>query len=260
MRSTLVYDLPTRLFHWFFSGLFLLSFVIAKTVDDDSVGFSYHMLAGILLGGLVLWRIFWGTFGSQHARWSGFNLNPLDLKDYFLGILSGSKKRWSGHNPASSWAAITMFVLALGLAISGYLMSTGNKEAFEDIHEFMANTFIVVVVLHVAGVILHSLRHQDAIALSMIDGKKELPEAKDGLSSSHRFAAMLLLALVLASGIYLYKNFDSQNRTLSVFGQTLQLGENEGEGEGGGKNENEGDDDEENEHEAMMMKGSARST
>lgn len=227
MRSTLVYDLPTRLFHWFFSGLFLLSFVIAKTIDDESLIFSYHMLSGLLLSGLVIWRIAWGIIGSEHARFSGYNLNPIHLKDYFLGILSGSKKRWLGHNPASSWAAITMFTLALGLAITGYLMSIGNKESFEDIHEFMANTFIVVVVLHVAGVILHSIRHQDAIALSMIDGKKEVSTSSSGIPSSRRFAAIILLGLVMSGGLFLFKHFDSQNRTLTIFGQTLQLGENE---------------------------------
>ena len=227
MRNTLVYDLPTRLFHWLFSGLFLMSFIIGKTVDDEALAFSYHMLSGLLLGGLVVWRILWGFFGSQHARFIGFSLNPLDLKQYLLGILSGSKKRWAGHNPASSWAAVVMFTLALGLAVTGYLMSTGDKETFEDIHEVMANTFMVVAALHVAGVILHSVRHKDAIALSMVDGKKELSVPGVALRSPHRFAAVVLLALVVASGIQLFKNFDSQNKTLNVFGQTLQLGENE---------------------------------
>lgn len=231
MRSTLVYDLPTRLFHWLFLGLFLLSFVIAKTVDDESLVFSYHMLSGLLLGGLVIWRFVWGFVGSTHARFSGFDLNPRHLKDYFLGILSGSKKRWSGHNPASSWAALTLFFLALGLALSGYLMSTGYKEVFEDIHEFMANTFIVVVALHVAGVSLHMIRHQDAIALSMIDGKKMISESGTAIPSSRHFAAALLVAFVISVGLYLFKDFDSQNRTLTAFGQTLQLGKNENESE-----------------------------
>ncbi len=227
MRSTLVYDLPTRIFHWLFSGLFLVAFGIAKTIDDDSIIFSYHMLAGFLIGGLVIWRIFWGFFGSSHARFTGFNLNPLALKDYFLGILSGSKKRWSGHNPASSWAAITMFVLALGLATSGYLMGTGYKESLEDIHEFMANAFVVIVVMHVAGVLLHSIRHQDAIACSMVDGKKELGNNDQSIPSNRNFSAILLLALFVSAGIYLVNNFDSPNRALNLFGQTLQLGENE---------------------------------
>lgn len=227
MRSTLVYDLPTRLFHWLFSSLFLLSFIISKTVDDEALIFSYHMLSGLLLGGLVIWRIFWGLIGTDHARFSGFNLNPIQLKDYFVGVISGSKKRWVGHNPASSWAAITMFALALGLAITGYLMSTGNKETFEDIHELMANTFIIVVILHIAGIILHTIRHRDAIALSMVDGKKVATGQNIAIPSSRRLAAIILLILVIFGGLYLFKNFDSQNRTLSIFGQTLQLGENE---------------------------------
>lgn len=235
MRSTLVYDLPTRFFHFIFAILFSLSFVIGKAVDDESLLFSYHMLSGLLLGGLVIWRIIWGVVGSKHSRFSGFNLNLLELKDYFLGILSGSKQRWSGHNPASSWAAITMFLLTIGLVISGYLMSTSNIEFLGDIHELMANTFVLVVALHVAGVVLHSIRHQDAIGFSMVDGKKEIAESGVGITSSRPIAAALLLVLVIFSGRYLFKNFDSQYRTLTLFGQTLQLGESE--------NENNGNDD-----------------
>lgn len=247
MRKTLVYDLPTRLFHWLFSGLFLVSFIIAKTVDDESLTFSYHMLSGLLLGGLVIWRLIWGVIGSEHSRFSGFNLHPSDLKDYFLGILSGSQKRWSGHNPASGWAAIALFTLALGLAVTGYLMTTGQKEAFEDLHEFFANTFVIVTIMHVAGVILHSLRHQDSIALSMIDGKKELPNSIS-ISSTRPFGAIFLMALVVSMGLYLFKNFDSSTQTLKIFGQTLQLGENEQEKNeqskenGPEKNKNESDD------------------
>lgn len=229
MRTTLVYDLPTRIFHWCFSGLFLLSFVIAKNVDDESIVFIYHMLSGLLLGGLVIWRVVWGFIGEKHARFSGFNLNPLFLNDYFLGILSGTKKRWSGHNPASSWAAIAMLSLALGLSVTGYLMSTGNKETYEDLHEILANSFIIVVGLHVAGIILHSIRFQDAIGMSMIDGKKETSESGEAIPTSRRFAAAILIALVISGGLYLYKMFDTQNRSLSLFGQVLQLGENENE-------------------------------
>lgn len=242
MRSTFVYDLPTRIFHGLFAALFLTSFLIAKTVDDESLDFSYHMLSGLLMGGLVLWRIAWGFVGSKHARFSGFNLNPLHLKEYFLGVLSGSKRRWAGHNPASSWSAIAMFALAIGLSVSGYLMSTGAKETFEDAHELMANMFILTVALHVAGVLLHSLRHQDGIAFSMIDGKKEVSEPSAGIPSSRRFSALLLLILVFTAGALLAKNFNSQSRTLSAFGQTLQLGDSENEHEDTNQSEDDEDD------------------
>lgn len=227
MRTHLIYDLPTRLFHWLFAGLFLTSFVIGKTVDDESLVFSYHMLSGILLGSLVLWRILWGVWGSQHARFTGFNLHPIQLKEYLVGIIWGSKKRWSGHNPASSWAAITMFSLALGLTLTGYLMSTGYKESLEDIHELLANSFILIVILHILGILLHSFRHQDSIALSMMDGKKACEKSEASLPSAHYLAAAILIGLFISLSLYLFNNFDSQQRTLNLMGQSLQLGENE---------------------------------
>ena len=228
MRQHLVYDLPTRLFHWLFAGLFLTGFVIAKTVDDESSWFNYHSLAGLTLGFLVLLRIIWGLTGTKHARFSGFALNPKDLLNYFKGILAGEKKRWAGHNPASSWAGITMMVLALGLAVTGYLMTSGsNKETFEDVHELFANGFIIVVILHVAGIVLHTIRHKEMIGLSMIDGKKADVAASQIIPSSKSPFGILLIGLVVAFGLHLFKNYDSHTHALPFFGTTLQLSENE---------------------------------
>jgi len=229
MRRQLVYDLPTRLFHWLFAALFLIAFVIAQTIDDDSSWFNLHSLAGLTLGFLVLLRIVWGVFGTQHARFSGFALNPKDLIGYFKGILSGEKKRWAGHNPASSWAAIIMMLLALGLAVTGYLMTSGpDKETFEDVHELFANGFVIVAILHVAGVVLHTIRFQEMIGLSMIDGKKAEVPTDQKIASSRPAFGILLIGLVVAFGLHLFKNYDQQSGSLKFFGTTLQLSENEG--------------------------------
>jgi cytochrome b len=250
MRQHLVYDLPTRLFHWLFAGLFLTGFIIAKTVDDESSWFNYHSLAGLTLGFLVLLRILWGFLGTKHARFSGFALNPPDLFNYFKGIFAGEKKRWAGHNPASSWAGITMMILALGLAVSGYLMTSGSdKETFEDIHELFANGFIIVVILHIAGIILHTVRHKEMIGMSMIHGKKMDIANDQIIPSSKSPIGVLLVGLVVAFGLHLYKNYDNQTRYLQFFGTTLQLSdaeENEGaqnENAREAKNEKESDGD-----------------
>ena len=67
MRQHLVYDLPTRIFHWFFAGLFMMAFIIANTVDDESYVFSFHMIAGLTMTFLVLLRLIWGFVGSSAA-------------------------------------------------------------------------------------------------------------------------------------------------------------------------------------------------
>jgi cytochrome b len=246
----LVYDLPTRLFHWGFSGLFLTAFVIAKTIDDDSPIFSYHQLAGLTLGFLVTLRIIWGFAGTKHAKFSGFVLHPRELLNYFKDIVTGHKKRWAGHNPASSWAALTMMALALGLGITGYLMTSGpGKETFEDVHELLANGFIVVAILHVLGIVLHTIRYKEMIGLSMVDGKKVDVQRTETIDSPRTAFGVLLIGLVVAFGIQLYRNYDTKTRSLQMFGTTLNFGKGEAgdetgdEASGKSSEEADGDDD-----------------
>lgn len=208
----------------------MTAFIIVKTFDDDSPVYVYHMLAGMSLSFLVLLRILWGVVGTKHAKFSGFTLNPLELIAYLKGILTGNKKRWAGHNPASSWAGIFMMLMALGLGITGYLMTSGaDKETFEDVHELFADGFIILVILHVVGIAVHTIRHHEMIGLSMVDGKKVDVPAEQVIPSSRPAFGILLIACMIAFGLYLNKNFDSSSSTLQFFGTTLQLGESEDE-------------------------------
>ena len=68
MRKLLVYDFPTRVFHWLFAGFFLVAFAIANLVDDDSVRFALHMLAGLGMVFVVMLRLVWSLVGTRHAR------------------------------------------------------------------------------------------------------------------------------------------------------------------------------------------------
>lgn len=240
MQKAKVYDLPTRLFHGLFAVLFVTAFAIAKQVDDESPWFSQHMLLGLTLFVVATLRIVWGVVGSRYARFSSFPLNPMALVEYFRDILSGQGRRYFGHNPASAWAALAMIGLSLGLGLTGYLMSTGAKEDFEDVHELMANAFAFVVVAHIAGVILHGLRHQDGIAFSMIHGQKDSVEGAAPIPHSHPLWAMAMAGLVGLFAFHIYKNYDPIQSTTRVLGVSLQLGENETggneSGEAGGKN------------------------
>ncbi len=225
MRKNLVYDLPMRMFHWVFAFLFIFAFAIAKTVDSEALAYSYHMLAGLLLGFTVLLRIIWGFAGTKHSRFSSFALHPKELVNYFKGIFSKNTRRWSGHNPASSWASLLMMALALVLTISGVLMASGYKEELEDFHELFANSFLIIVLGHVLGVIFHMFRHKDCIAFSMLDGAKSDVALNETIPTSKRFVGAIFMVLVLSSAMTLAKNFNSEKRQLQLFGLSLQLGE-----------------------------------
>jgi cytochrome b len=246
-RTTLVYDLPTRLFHGLFAGLFVTAFVIANG-SDDSPAFPYHMLAGTLLAGLVLFRLIWGFIGTRHARFGSFVLSPRRLAEYFSAMFSGDGRKWAGHNPASSWAALIMLGLAAGLALTGVHMVTGgDRERFEEVHELLANSFLAVALLHIVGVVLHSLRHRDGFAGSMVDGHKDAA-GTEAISQARPLVAAVLLASILALGVHLVRGYDPASGKLDAFGLSMALGESDNENESqsrvaGGEREDEHDED-----------------
>lgn len=231
--KTRIYDLPTRMFHWLFAGSFVTAFTIANVVDDESIVFAWHMLAGLVMGFAVLLRIFWSFIGSRHARFSDFSLQPKQLFNYLKAVVTGKKVIWAGHNPASSWAAIIMLGLAIGLSFTGVLMASDvNAEFLEDLHEFMADAFIIVVIAHIAGVVLHSMQYRDQLAKSMVTGVKS--GIQDGTSAvpAHQLAGVMFLLLTLSFGGYLWQNYQPNSGSVNLFGIPLQLqsiGQDKGE-------------------------------
>lgn len=242
MSRSLVYDLPTRIFHWLFAALFVTAFVIAKTIDDESATFSYHMIAGMTLSLLVALRIIWGIIGTKHAKFSSFALNPADLIGYASGFFSGSKRRWAGHNPASSWAAVIMMTLALCLGITGYRMATGpENHNIKEIHEVLATLFLIVALTHVAGIIVHTVRYKELIGISMVDGKKDNLGSGQTIGDPKNLVGIIGLVIILAWTTTLLLKFDPSTRSLKLFGNHLQLGENEESHDNGDESHHQGE-------------------
>lgn len=241
MNKTLIYDWPTRIFHWLFAGMFIAAFFIAKTFDDDSVLYPYHMLLGLSMAFIVILRLMWGLIGSRNAKFSSLTLKPKDLVNYLKGVLHSKNHINGAHNPASSWVALIMMFLALGLAITGYLMTMSlYKELIEEIHELLANAFVVAAALHVSGIILHTYRFRDGISLSMINGRKNIDLASEAeIKHSYSFAGAIFFVMFLGFILFLINNYDRQKQNLTVFNKSFQLGELDNNEKG----RNENDDD-----------------
>lgn len=222
----LVYDLPLRMFHWTFAFYFLFAFVIAKTVDSESLTYSYHMMAGLTLGFTVILRLIWGFVGSRHSQFKNFELKPRKLIQYGLSVFKKNAPIFSGHNPASSWTSLIMFMLTLGLVITGSLMATTpDKEKFEDIHEIFANGFILIVITHIAGIIIHTIKHKDLIGLSMLSGRKNNVATNESITKSHAWVGLIFIILIIGFNIILGKNFNPETRKLTLLNITFNLGE-----------------------------------
>jgi Cytochrome b len=220
----LVWDLPTRLFHWLFAG----SFAIAYLTAESEAFFPLHLFAGLLMLVLVGFRLVWGLTGSRYARFSSFLFSPAAGAKYVFDVLKGKARRHIGHNPAGSWAIYVLILLGAGAAASGLsLLVLG--ESLEDVHEALANAMMAVVVLHLVGVAVESLVHRENLPKAMVDGYKE-GETVQRIPSSRRFAGAVLLALVVGLGGVFLKGYDdvAQTLTLPLVGKTLDLASPEG--------------------------------
>lgn len=223
------YDYPTRIFHWLFASLFATSFVIAEFVDDESKLYAYHMLSGLIMSGLVLWRIIWGFLGAKTARFSSFKLRPQELIEYFKNLRKEGGKRYLGHNPASSYSALMMMSFAIVSAVSGILSAIDVSHFIEEIaevfHETSAKLFLVTAILHILGVIYHQVKYKDGLITSMLSGKKKAIENEKEISSNHPRAALVLVMLFALGGFALLNKYDTSTGVLTLFGLEMELGE-----------------------------------
>lgn len=237
MSQSLVWDSPVRLFHWLFAAGFTAAATIALVADDDSRVFPYHAVIGLAIALMVCLRILWGTAGSKYARFSSFGYGPRALAQYLKGALFGGARRYAGHNPGSAYATIAMFVLMLGLAVTGIMLGRGY-EGIKDVHEVLAYVMPGVVAAHVLGVVLHMLRHRENLVASMIHGRKATAPG-EGIPSSHRAAAASFLILAGAWTFGLVRSVDPVARTITlpIVGAALQIGDVESDGAEAHENE-----------------------
>lgn len=188
----LVWDVPTRLFHWLLVGSFAGAFLTAESERLRDV----HVALGYTVAGLIAFRLVWGLVGSRYARFRSFLFAPRELWAYLRELPTRAARRYLGHNPAGAAAIFALLALGLGLTATGY--ATFNDlggEALEELHEGLAFAMLAVVAVHVAGVLLGSVRHRENLVTAMITGRKRgLPG--EGIRRRHAWVALLLAVAV----------------------------------------------------------------
>lgn len=231
--KVLVWDVPTRLFHWLFAGSFAVAFL---TAESESL-LVVHIFAGLLMLFLVGFRIIWGVVGSRYACFSSFMYSPSEAFRYVLDVFKGGARRYIGHNPAGSWAIYALLAFGLFVTVSGLALVAGG-EVFEEPHEALSFAMLALVVVHVIGVVVESLAHRENLTRAMIDGHKQ-GSPEEGIPS-HRYWAGLVMVVLLAVFSYAFftKHYDASRGTLDlpIVGKTLDLKQG---GEGGHEHEDD---------------------
>lgn len=228
MKSILVWDIPTRIFHWLFAFSFTVAFVSAEAESWVAM----HVFAGLIMLGLIAYRLIWGIVGSRYARFSSFLFSPAAALRYLFATFGGKAERHVGHNPAGSWVIYLLLLLGAGISVSGLAMLSAGEQ-FGEVHETLSYGALAVVGVHVLGVIAASLLHRENLPRAMVTGRKE-GEEPQSIASARPVAAVAMLALLAAFSVSYWKGWNAQAQTVKLpfIDQPLALGE---QGDKGGK-------------------------
>jgi cytochrome b len=208
MKRILVWDLPTRLFHW----LLAASFAVAWLTSGADQRLSIHTFFGYLMLGLIGFRLAWGFGGGHYARFTSFAYSPMAGLAYLRDMLGSHARRYIGHNPVASQAIYVLLLLGIAVCITGVFTQGGEEQQsaaagllsipagtmLKEAHEFLSWLMLALVGAHITGVAAESWLHKENLTRSMLTGTKEAP---DGSVASGAFAATGV-ALGVATAVF----------------------------------------------------------
>jgi cytochrome b len=211
----LIWDLPTRLFHWLLVASVGFCALSGFLLPDN--WFGWHFLSGYGIGLLLLFRVVWGFLGPEHSRWSSFPPSPSAIIAHIKALLSAKPHRSLGHNPAGGAMIYALLATLTGLVITGLIVLGGEEKqgplaglipyvtgmTVKQLHEVLANVILLLAGLHIGGVLVESRLLRENLILTMIDGHKDAAPGTPPPRPRSRKALVVLggMAVILAFGI-----------------------------------------------------------
>lgn len=175
-QTAKVWDPLVRLFHWSLVASFAVAWLTADEWD------ALHEWAGYAAAALIGFRLLWGLAGPRYARFAQFIRSPRLTVNYIRASIRGQEPRYLGHNPLGAIMIVGLILAMAGTALTGWMYTLDafwGVEWVEEMHELLANMLLIMVVVHVSGVVLSSLRHRENLVRAMINGRKRAPAASD---------------------------------------------------------------------------------
>lgn len=203
--KTYIWSLPTRLFHWLLAISFTITFLLGG--EEEFIGF--HAALGVMIGGLIVFRLIQGVVGPRYARFADFPLSPNSVFT-FLRSMRESKAVHPGHNPLASWVMLFIMLAALFSALSGIMIfaareggflglqigQTFDSESIEEFHEIVVHLFLILVGFHLTGILADTIFHREnGTIFSIFTGYKSIKAIPVELSLFQKIYAFIWLTI-----------------------------------------------------------------
>jgi cytochrome b len=185
MRKVLVWDAPTRLFHWLAAALVAAAYGTWRLNWMD-----WHAWVGDALLALLIFRLLWGILGSETARFSAFLTGPHQVAHHLARALRREPDSQIGHNPAGGWMVMLLLALMLAETLTGIYVNNDVADQgpltelvpapianlITDLHSILWQALVAAVALHLIAILVYGVAKRQNLVLPMITGRKRLPE------------------------------------------------------------------------------------
>ena len=200
-RSIRVWDLPVRMFHWTLVPLLLAMWWTGEQRDIET-----HSRLGVVLVGLLVFRLLWGLFGSETARFAHFLRGPRAVVAY----LAGRMPHHVGHNPLGGWSVALILLLLVAQATCGlfahdvdgmesgplsHLVSYDTADLARAWHHRLFNAILAMAALHILAICWYLVARGEDLLMPMVTGRKPVPEGV----AAPRLGGPLALGIAVAA-------------------------------------------------------------
>lgn len=215
-RTVKVWDIWVRAFHWLLVAALVLAWYSGEYGFDELGAKTWHMRIGMVVLGLVIFRVLWGFVGSDTARFSHFLRGPGAIVRYIRASRRGEPTP-IGHNPIGGWAVVVLLLIAAAQPITGLfatddILATGYladdvpdavQGAIGGWHKDMFNVLLALAGLHVLAILAYLVAKRENLTRWMVIGQRPVPIhwRRPRFASPLRALACAAVAAAVAVGI-----------------------------------------------------------
>lgn len=212
VKKKLIWDIPTRLFHWAIVIALCYSWYSMEIEED----LDHHFLSGFIALGLIVFRLIWGLIGSRYSRFSSIVYRPSEIVAYAKTFFSRDGGKYAGHNPMGGLSVLVLLLLILIQAGTGMFaddeyyyfapfnkfVSAGTASVITQFHGTNAKFILGFALLHIVAIIFYRLYKREKLAMAIITGSK--PDKHDRFESipGSRLPIAFILAIFVTAAVY----------------------------------------------------------
>lgn len=205
-RPVRIWDLPVRVTHW---SLALL--VPAMWITAENHEWGWHTRLGLVVLGLLVFRVVWGFLGTDTARFASFVKGPGRVLAYLRGEYDD--KAHKGHSPLGALAVLGLLgtiaaQVGMGLfAGDPYDGATGplngligvmTAGAITEVHEAFVYVVFAMIGLHILAIGIYGVLKAQKLIGPMITGKGDKAPVVEDNSPTPWGRALVALAVAFA--------------------------------------------------------------